>query len=250
AEAAQAKSEEDDIAHRIIDGARQVLGQVSEIAAPYEITSPPLDLGNLSQMDRLVRALSDAGATDTLENWVYGFGVQLNPEVVSLEASSILRYLQSYMLLNDWLRSEIAVDVTRRVLPFADPFPAAYRARILAADYSPSLTELIDDYLADNPTRNRDLDMLPLFTYLDEDRVAAAIDDGLTKSRPTFHYRLPDCRLNDPKWSVTAEWNRWAYVERLAEDRERLRSMADAWMKREWDGSFASWVESVREWIS
>jgi len=192
---------------------------------------------------RLVRSIPP-------KSFFYGFGLQFNPEVVSFEAESILRYLQSYMLLNDWLRAEIDVDPTQRILPFADQFPAAYRARILAPDYAPDIDQLIDDYLTDNLTRNRDLDMLPLFTHLDEQRVSTAVNDGLTKSRPTFHYRLPDCRLNDPAWSATLEWNRWLEVEKLAEDPKRLREMADAWLSQEWEGSLAAWVESVKKWMS
>ncbi len=239
-----------EIAQQIKQGAKQVLGQVGEVVVPNEVTGPPIELRDMPEMDRLLRALSAAGALDTSENIVYGFGLQLNPEVVSTQVESILRYLQSFMLLNDWLRSEIQVDFTRRLLPFADPFPTAYRARILSPNYAPTMTELIDDYLAFNLTRNRDLDMLPLFTFLDEDRIKAALDDGLTKSRPTFHYRLPNCRLNDPEWSATLEWNRWVEVERLAEDPERLRKMSDDWLARKWDGSIAAWVENVRTWLS
>ena len=240
----------DDIAREIKEGAKQALGQVGEVIVPNEVTGPPIDLNDLPEMDHLLRALSDAGAIDTSENIIYGFGLQLNPEVVSTEAESVLRYLQSFMLLNDWLRSEIQVDLTRRLLPFADPFPNSYCARILSPDYAPTMTNLIDDYLEYNLTRNRDLDMLPFFTFLDEDRIKTALDDGLTKSRPTFHYRLPNCSLNDPAWSASLEWNRWVEVERLAEDPKRLREMADDWLAREWDGSVTAWVEKVRAWLT
>ncbi|OBX33760.1 putative amidoligase enzyme [Halomonas elongata] len=38
---------------------------------------------------------------------------------------------------------------------------------MLDPDYQPDLRTLIDDYLEYNPTRNRELDLLPLFAYLD-----------------------------------------------------------------------------------
>jgi hypothetical protein len=61
---------------------------------------------------------------------------------------------------------------------------------------------------------------------IDNDRVLAGIkkdERTLVSSRPAFHYRLPDCRLGDKKWSVADEWNRWWYVEAIASD-NRLRA--------------------------
>ena len=89
---------------------------------------------------------------------------------------------------------------------------------------------LIDDYLEANPTRNRILDMLPLFHYLDSDRVEQQVDDILVKPRPTLHYRLPNSEIDDPEWSLHRPWNDWMQVEALANDASRL----DRWCYRYW----------------
>ena len=91
------------------------------------------------------------------------------------------------------------------------------------------MAAFIDDYLAANPTRNRDLDLLPLLHYFDETRVRAVLPNEKINGRPTFHYRLPDARVSDPGWSIAPDWNRWVCVERLAADRERLDAVGAAY---------------------
>jgi hypothetical protein len=126
-------------------------------------------------------------------------------------------------LLYDWLVEEARIDFTRKLSSFIDPFPEPFRRKVIDPDYRPDVDGLIDDYLADNPTRNRPLDMLPAFATLRHDRVlAAAKEHDQVKPRPTFHYRLPNCCVDDPAWTFAQEWNRWVAVERLAEDRVRL----------------------------
>ena len=78
----------------------------------------------------------------------------------------ITAFMKSFALLNSWLRREASPDATRNLLGFADPFPADYVRRIASPDYWPDIAAFIDDYLAFNPTRNRDLDLLPLLHHL------------------------------------------------------------------------------------
>ena len=78
----------------------------------------------------------------------------------------LLAMMRAYLLLANWLRVEIKVDITRQVLPHANPFPKEYARKVLDLRYQPDLDTFIDDYLADNPTRNRELDLLPLFAHL------------------------------------------------------------------------------------
>ena len=59
--------------------------------------------------------------------------------------------------------------------------------------------------------------MLPLFAWIDEDRVRTTIDDPRIKPRPTFHYRLPNAQVSDSLWSLAEDWNRWVVVETLAD---------------------------------
>lgn len=194
----------------------EVIGKLSQNFVPIEIVSPPIALNSLPELQKLIVGLRKIKAKDTEESIVYGFGLHLNPEASSLKSSSILAHLQSFVLLEDWLRQQIDLDKTRQLLPFSNPFPKEYCDFILENDYKPDLNQLIDDYLSENSSRNRALDMLPMFSYLDPDRVESSIDSNLIKPRPTFHYRLPDCKLSDPSWGIDTEWNRWAAVERLA----------------------------------
>jgi hypothetical protein len=87
------------------------------------------------------------------------------------------------------------INLTRRITSYIDPFPIEYVRKVIAPAYRPDLGTLIDDYLEHNPTRNRALDLLPLFLHLDEERVRAITDDPLIKPRPTFP--LPPAQLRD-----------------------------------------------------
>lgn len=224
--------------------AKEIIGDLSSGFVPTEIVGPPAPLDALDDFDRLIDALRDAGAEGTGDGLSYAFGLQLNPEVPSAEAADILAVLQAYVLMSPLLRRRIRVDPLRRLLPYVDPFPADYVRRILDPDYAPGLGQLIDDFIADNPTRNRELDMLPLFAHLDEDRVRSKLDDPLIKARPTYHYRLPNTNLAEPGWGVVTEWNRWVSVERLAAAEGRKRQLADAYLERNPD-DFMDWI-SVR----
>src|SRR5690606_29497891 len=116
---------------------------------------------------------------------------------------TLLAYLRAFFLLYDWLYEESEIPIARKVAPFIHDFPPEYVAHVLNPDYAPNLETLIDDYLRFNPTRNRPLDMLPLFAHLDRERVfAQPVERELVKARPTFHYRLPNSMVDDPKWSI------------------------------------------------
>ena len=171
-----------------------------------------------------IDGLRKLGAKGTDESVVYAFGVHINPEAPSLETGSVLNHLRAFLLLSDWLHAMMDIDFTRWLSPYINKFPRDYARKVVDPDYAPDQDGLIDDYIAANPTRNRELDLLPLLMHIDEERVRGRLDDGLTSSRPTYHYRLPDCRLNDASWSLGREWNIWVQVERLAADPERLAS--------------------------
>ena len=207
-----------------------LVGRIGQHVTPTEIVTPPLPWSEFATVDRLSGALRDAGAEGSAAKAAYGFGVHLNPEVASAETPSLLAHLRAYLLLSDWLRRDIFIDTTRRLLPHADPFPVEYARLVLDPTYKPDRARLIDDYLAHNATRNRELDMLPLFAHLDDERVRAVLDDERIKPRPTFHYRLPDMALEDADWQPSHEWLRWLEVERLAADTRRLGLLADAFL--------------------
>ncbi|GAK44374.1 conserved protein [Tepidicaulis marinus] len=227
--------------------AREVIGEVSKAVVPNEITCPPIPFTALGEIDELTGALAAAGAQGTKGSPFYAFGLQLNPEVAEESASYILAHLRAFCLLRDWLRAEIDVDRLRQFLPFADPFEPEYVRHILDPHYAPELDRLIDDYLEANPTRNRELDLLPLFTHLDEARVKRKVGDALIKARPTFHYRLPDSRLGQHPAPVTREWQRWLAVEHLAADGESLTRLAAAYLAE--SPSPERWAEAGTAWI-
>lgn len=224
---------------------REVFGDVARAWLPIEVSTAPLPLDRLPEVERLVATLRDAGAVGTRGALTYAFGLQFNPEAPATDAASLHAVLEAYLLLEPALRDEIGIDNLRAVLGFASAFPDAYAAEVIGAGPPATLGDLIDGYLDHNPTRNRGLDMLPLFAWLDERRVRARVDDVLVKKRPTFHYRLPDCRLDEPGWSVAAEWNRWVRVERLADDPGERARRAAAWRRRWRERREMSWPERV-----
>jgi hypothetical protein len=228
---------------------RTVLGDVSELVVPNEIVCPPVEIEHLTELEALTDSLVAIGASGTSASAFYAFGCQLNPEIVDKDVSYILSMLRAYLLMSPWLRAVIELDLTRRIVSFADPFPDEYTRRICDADYAPGMSELIDDYLVFNPTRNRELDMLPLFAWLDEARVAARLDDARIKKRPTFHYRLPDAKIGQPDWSLALEWNRWCVVERLAADTDRLNAMCEAFLSNNTRFLSGNWAVKSTEWL-
>jgi Putative amidoligase enzyme len=221
-----------------------VAGDIAGRWLPVEIAAPPVGIDNLAAIDRMVSGLRARHAAGTGSRRIYTFDLQLNPDVPSIESDSLRRHLQAYLVLSRWLRASIDVDATRRLLPFVRPFPETYVRRVLAADYRPDLHGLAADYLAANPSRFRELDLLPLFAYLLPEQYYATPADRLVKPRPAFHYRLPDSRVDDPSWGgVIEEWNRWVQVERLAADQGRLAAACRAYLEARPAGR---WKERLR----
>jgi hypothetical protein len=217
------------------------LGSAIRHVVPCELVTAPLPIDQLDEVDRLLSVLRDAGAKGTQDAALYAFGLHFNPEVPALETETILSILKAFVLPNPWLRRQVAPDATRHLLGFADPFPQDYVRRIVAPDYQPDMVTFIDNHLAANPTRNRDLDLLPLLAYLDEERVRAKLPSEKINKRPTFHYRLPDARISDPGWSIAPDWNRWVAVERVADDPDRLAALGQAYLA--FEGEAKSWAE-------
>lgn len=229
---------------------RELIGDVVTGLVPTEIVSPPVPWDELADLDALFAALRIHGAKGTDASLLYGFGLHLNPEVPSLEVESLLAYLRAYLLSAAWLREQIRVDITREVLPHSNPFPRAYALRVLEPDYAPDLDTLIDDYLADNPTRNRELDLFPLFAHLRPDHPHELLRNKLIKGRPTFHYRLPNAQLSDPDWGAVTEWNRWLEVERLATTPETLAERGAQFLARHRPSAPRRWLMRLRRWVS
>ncbi|WP_415719657.1 amidoligase family protein [Maridesulfovibrio sp.] len=206
-----------------IEKVDNTLYDLAKIAVPFELVTPPVPMDKIDELDKIEDALRANHAKGTRASFLYAFGMQFNPECPDLNVSTILNYLRSFLVLLDWLKEEIDVDLTRRILPFINSFPDAYILKILDNDYSPSLEEFMADYLEHNPTRNRPLDLTCLLAHIDKDFTLSKVKEAeLIKPRPTFHYRLPDCRIDEDGWSMAKEWNRWVKVEELAGNPEEL----------------------------
>jgi hypothetical protein len=233
--------------------AEELLAWAAELLVPLEIISPPLPLTRLHEVEALIVRLRAAGAKGTSDSVVNAFGMQFNPELPSYEPELITASLKAFLCLYDWLFERADIDLSRRVTSYVNPFPLDYVEKVIAADYRPGLATLIDDYLTYNPTRNRALDMLPLFMFLDEKRVRAKAHDVLIKARPTFHYRLPDCDIHKPLWGLYVAWNDWVEVERLAADERRLEACCAAYREYLDDPLqrlFGDWAAIVeRKWL-
>ena len=209
-----------------------VVGTASHFV-PCEVITDPLTLPEAARLEALREALRGRGAEGTLAEPWYAFGVHFNPSLPATDGERLHAFLQAFCLLEDWIREDGRVAFARKISPYVDPFPEAYREEILAPGPAPSREALIDRYLAHNPTRNRGLDMLPAFAHLDPDRVEAVVHDELVKARPAFHYRLGDCRVDDPSWRLAEEWATWIEVERLAADDARRARLVELGVRAE-----------------
>jgi len=225
----------------------------AEAIVPVELVSPPIPFPELTVVQELIAALREQGARGTRSGLAYAFGMQLNLEMPRCDATTVLAYTRAFACLYEWLVRESRIDLTRRLTRYAAPFPTEYVRRIIQPTYAPDLAALIDDYLEANPTRNRALDLLPLFTELDEARVRAAVTDPRVKARPALHYRLPNSEIDDPHWGVHLAWDDWLEVERLAADPRRLEEVCKAHAAflsgglERWVGD---WASEVEPWLS
>lgn len=233
--------------------AEDVLAWAAEALVPLEVISPPLPWNRLNEVEALIERLREAGARGTTDSAINAFGMQFNPELPSFEPELISACLKAFLCFYEWLFVRADIDISRRVTSYVNPFPSNYVKKVIAADYWPDIATLIDDYLADNPTRNRAIDMLPLFMFLDKKRVLAKVDDTLIKARPTFHYRLPDCDIHRSDWGLYLAWNDWVEVERLAADKARLKACCTAYSKHlnsPLNRLFGDWAADVeKNWL-
>jgi len=248
-EAALEKSDENSSQAIALDA----LDAMSSLLVPCEIVSPPLGMESIGEpMDAVVRAVRDAGGNGTHASLVYAFGVHFNVEPTDMQAGTVLAYMQAFVCLFDWIVWKGEIDLARRVTPYIKPFPRQYQALILEPDYRPDFAGLIKDYLAHNATRNRALDMLPLFSMIDEDLIKETVDDDRVNARPAFHYRLANSCVDEPDWSIADPWNRWLKIEQLAADKDALATLCAEMLadsERMLHPLDNKWREKVQLWV-
>jgi hypothetical protein len=208
---------------------------LARLMVPVEWVTEPFDPAHLPDVDTVISALREAGAIGSRQGLLLGFGVHLNVEIAEPSAGHLWRTVTAYALLESALRKSVAVDLSRRVLPFVQPYsPELVDA--LAEGCGDGLEALIETYLTHAPTRNHGLDMLPVFAHLAPKRLEGRLADGTaTKPRPAYHFRMPDCRIDEPGWSILEPWFMWHAVERLAAAPhlfDRLRQARRDWRAR------------------
>jgi hypothetical protein len=231
----------------------QTLARIAGTFVPHEIVLPPIPLDRIGVIEHLEHALRRRHAKGTKASLLYAFSLQINPDIPSRRSQVLVDYMKAFLLLYNWLFKISDIDVTRRISPYINEFPAAFCREVLDPGYSPPLPVFIDDYLRHNPTRNRPLDLLPLFAFLDEARVRRyPVEQQLVKPRAAFHYRLPNCEIDKPDWSTAIEWNRWVEVERLAAAPQKIAAMSRDYLQTvssATNGNIDAWIAKAAEWI-
>ncbi len=232
--------------------AMEVIDAAAERIVPLEIVSPPVPFSAVPQIQAMMEKLRDAGALGSREAIYYAFGLQLNPELPDLEPATLVRYFQAFAALYDWLKSRHQLDISRKFTTYIEPWSSKYVDLLMDDDYAPDQAQLMRDYLKYNPTRNRALDLLPLFAHLDADLLAEHVDDPRIKSRPTLHYRLPDCDIDNDDWDLASVWNDWVILERIAADADQLAELRSLYRERSklnLHNLTHSWLETTTDWL-
>ncbi|WP_298448075.1 amidoligase family protein [uncultured Marinobacter sp.] len=232
--------------------AMEVIDAAAELIVPLEIVSPPMELSDLRQIEILVDELREAGALGSRNAIYFAFGLQLNPELPDLKPTTLVRYYQAFAVLYEWLKARHQLDISRKFTPYIEPWSSKYTDLLIEDDYVPDQRQMMVDYLESNPTRNRALDLLPLFAHLDKSLLDEYVEDPRIKSRPTLHYRLPDCDIDNPEWHFSTVWNDWVVVEQLAnhaEDLKELRTLFRDSRKISLRNLTTSWQETSANWL-
>lgn len=233
---------------KIGNSIEEALDKMAKSVVPTEIVMPPIPLDTIERLEYLQVQLQKNKAEGTKTSIIHAFGMHMNIECPDLEPETLLRYLKSFMVVYPWLVEKLDIDITRRVSPFVDPFPGKYVQLVLDENYNPDRESLMDDYLKFNPTRNRPLDMMPIFGLFDEKRIMKVLEGEKNNSRPTFHYRLPNSKIDEPEWKFSHEWNDWCVIEKLANDSELLPKLCELYLlrKRKTLVSFKKdWAETI-----
>ncbi len=221
------------VPEEVLDAARPVV--------PVEIVTPPLTPEDMDRLLPLMRHLREAGAKGTSDSLLAGFGVHFNPEVPGFDHPHTLNCIKAYALIEQWIRAWRPLDFARRMLPFVDPWPDKFRDAVIRAD-ALTLDQMRQLCAKHLNGRNYGLDLLPLLRAYDEEAFVRTFGAESSGGRPAFHFRMPDCRIDEPDWSLTVEWDRWWLIEQLAADTDKLEELRGLWRQR---GLGLRWNQTV-----
>ncbi|MEO0703803.1 MAG: amidoligase family protein [Pseudomonadota bacterium] len=227
---------------------------------PIEIVTEPLDHRGLMRLDAFREALRQAHATGTDDGALLGFGVHFNVEVIATDHPYTQNTVLAFALIEDWLRQLMPIDMTRRLMPFVNPWPRAFLQGLVEAGPSPDFETVRTLYATHCNSRNHALDLLPIYKHSDPATFDTLFPKQTnTKGRPAFHYRLPDCRIEDHTWSLAKEWQRWWIVEMLADTPDMLAVLCTAFAKRDpsllddrsaWADEVGERLDPTRQWLT
>lgn len=220
---------------------------------PYEIITPPVPVTEVEKFEKLREALFENDAKGTKDFLTNAFATHINIETPANDVKTIRNYVKAFLLLYPWIFNQSEIDLARRVSTFIAPYPTKYAELVIGPAYQPDLETFIKDYHLYNPDRNRPLDMYPLLAHLRSDLINSFQNLGNVKSRPTFHYRLPNSLIDQPEWSLAKEWNYWVLIDDLANDEERLARMGREYLSVRQNtllGFDNKWSKQTEQWLS
>jgi len=227
------------------------LSKAASLLVPVEVVCPPIPITNLDALNPMVSSLRKAGAVGTEESLLAAYGVHINTEIPHLDAATLFCYLRAFSVLQWWLVEAHKVDTTRKISPYIDLYPENYVKQLLSRS-NPGIDMVCADYLEYNATRNRALDMLPLLAEIDEERIRSVVDDQKVKARPAFHYRLPNCNIEQTDWSLAQPWNNWCIIEQLAHRSDDLNELGAAFLDADrpiLGVSRNKWIGFIDQWL-
>ena len=233
--------------------ASNLLTKAAEQVIPWELVCPPVEFSQMNDLCDLITSLRQHGALGTRHSVRYGFGVHFNQELPDTSATCILNYLRAFLCMYDWFVEMDQIDLTRKLMPFINHFGKDYTRLVVDWNYQPDQDQLIDDYLKYNPTRNRSLDMLPLFTFLDENKVRSKLKEEKINKRPTLHFRMPNSDIDNPEWNLDSPWNLWLVIERLATNEVDLKERCEAYLdflNNPFSSFDSDWLKQSTEWAN
>jgi len=67
---------------------------------------------------------------------------------------------------------------------------------------------------------------------LNNELITPVMEGEKNDPRPTFHYRLPNSRIDDPEWRFADEWNHWLAVEKLVSNNEMFEKLSRLYLLR------------------
>ncbi|WP_321314737.1 amidoligase family protein [Halarcobacter sp.] len=225
--------------------------KTSKNFVPFEIAMPPIPISDFGKVDKLVQKLRLNGALGTTYSFQYAFGVHLNIEPPSQDIDDVLRLFKSFLILQKWIEVQSEVDIARKISPFINNFSKEYISLVIDIEYWPTKEQFIKDYIDYNPTRNRVLDMLPIIAFWDEDIINKYLPKEKINKRPTFHYRLPNSKVDQFRWFISQELQLWVIVELLASNDEVFNQMSKSFLKQLDNAIFNKneWIEKCHQCI-